>query len=134
MCCAGGGFEAVSCPHYLGEVVIYAGLVAALAGRRTTAWLMLLWVVRAAQRSAVRHARRCREKCTGWCTKFGKIGWGAALPSSYALCDRRHWAAWLPPALQVTNLSLAAGMTHRWYRQHFRTYPKHRRALFPLLY
>jgi hypothetical protein len=42
----------VSCPHYLGEVVIYAGLVAALAGRRTTAWLMLLWVVSAVQCSA----------------------------------------------------------------------------------
>ena len=36
----------MSCPHYLGEVVIYAGLaLVAGAGRRTTAWLMLLWVV-----------------------------------------------------------------------------------------
>lgn len=42
---AGGAFELVSCPHYLGEVVLYVGLVAATAGRRATAWLMLLWVV-----------------------------------------------------------------------------------------
>ncbi|KAI7841967.1 hypothetical protein COHA_004494 [Chlorella ohadii] len=74
----GGAFELVSCPHYLGEVVIYAGLALALAGQRVTAWLMLLWV--------------------------------------------------------VSNLSLAAGMTHRWYRQHFKTYPARRRALFPLLF
>jgi hypothetical protein len=35
----------VSSPHYLGEVVIYGGLVLAVAGQRSTAWLMLLWVV-----------------------------------------------------------------------------------------
>ncbi len=36
----------MSCPHYLGEVVIYAGLaLVACAGLRATAWLMLLWVV-----------------------------------------------------------------------------------------
>lgn len=75
----GGAFELVSCPHYLGEVVIYAGLaLVAGAGRRTTAWLMLLWV--------------------------------------------------------VTNLSLAAGMTHRWYREHFKSYPRRRRALFPFVF
>ncbi|KAI3435865.1 hypothetical protein D9Q98_001923 [Chlorella vulgaris] len=74
----GGAFELVSSPHYLGEVVIYGGLVLAVAGQRSTTWLMLLWV--------------------------------------------------------VTNLSLAAGMTHRWYQQHFKTYPKSRRALFPRLY
>ena len=42
---AGGGFELVSCPHYLGEVVIYAGLVLVQAWCRATTWLMLLWVV-----------------------------------------------------------------------------------------
>jgi len=46
LCYAGGGFELVSCPHYLGEVVIYCGLaLVAEGGRRVTAWLMLLWVV-----------------------------------------------------------------------------------------
>ncbi|KAL4458471.1 hypothetical protein ABPG75_013336 [Micractinium tetrahymenae] len=75
----GGAFELVSCPHYLGEVVIYAGLaLVAGGGRRATAWLMLLWV--------------------------------------------------------VTNLSLAAGMTHRWYREHFKSYPRRRRALFPFVF
>ena len=42
---AGGGFELVSCPHYLGEVVIYAGLALAVGGRSSAAWLMLIWVV-----------------------------------------------------------------------------------------
>lgn len=75
----GGAFELVSCPHYLGEVIIYAGLaLAAQGGRRSTAWLMLLWV--------------------------------------------------------VTNLSLAAGMTHSWYHRQFKSYPRRRRALFPMLY
>ncbi len=40
----GGLFELVSCPHYLGEVVIYAGL-ALLCWPSTKPLLMLLWVV-----------------------------------------------------------------------------------------
>lgn len=43
---AGGAFEWVSCPHYLGEVVIYIGLLLMLRGRHLNAWLMLAWVVR----------------------------------------------------------------------------------------
>ena len=35
----------MSCPHYLGEVVIYAGLALAVGGRSSAAWLMLIWVV-----------------------------------------------------------------------------------------
>jgi hypothetical protein len=43
----GGAFELVSCPHYLAEIVIYAGL-ALVAGRgRLLPWLVLAWVVRA---------------------------------------------------------------------------------------
>ena len=134
VCCAGGGFEAVSCPHYLGEVVIYAGLVAALAGRRTTGWLMLLWVV-----SAVQCVPAAADNCMlGWSHAAPRSKWGEALPfppPRPPLLTRYRWAACcLPPVLQVTNLSLAAGMTHRWYRQHYKTYPKHRRALVPLLY
>lgn len=70
--CAGGAFELVSCPHYLGEVVIYAGLALALAGQRVTAWLMLLWVVSrgrgagaavgAGKRAACYRGRRARRK------------------------------------------------------------------------
>lgn len=74
----GGAFELVSCPHYLGEVVIYAGLVGASGGRLPAPWLMLLWV--------------------------------------------------------GTNLALAARMTHAWYHQRFKTYPRRRAALIPLLY
>lgn len=42
----GGAFELVSCPHYLAEIVIYAGL-ALVAGRgQLLLWLVLTWVVR----------------------------------------------------------------------------------------
>ena len=42
----GGAFELVSCPHYLAEIVIYAGL-ALIAGRaQLLPWLVLTWVVR----------------------------------------------------------------------------------------
>ncbi|KAK9820952.1 hypothetical protein WJX81_004939 [Elliptochloris bilobata] len=41
----GGAFALVSCPHYLAEIVIYAGL-AMVAGRaRLQPWLVLTWVV-----------------------------------------------------------------------------------------
>ncbi|KAK9811791.1 hypothetical protein WJX72_010154 [[Myrmecia] bisecta] len=41
----GGGFEYVSCPHYLGEIIIYAGLLVLLGPQRLLPWLMLTWVV-----------------------------------------------------------------------------------------
>ena len=41
----GGGFEWVSCPHYLGEIVIYAGLAVA-SEFRGLSLLVLAWVVR----------------------------------------------------------------------------------------
>ena len=39
-----------------------------------------------------------------------------------------------PRPAQASNLALAAGMTQRWYRRTFRTYPRARRALVPLIY
>lgn len=41
---SGGMFEVVSCPHYLGEVVIYLGL-ALVCWPAVKPMLMLLWVV-----------------------------------------------------------------------------------------
>jgi hypothetical protein len=41
----GGLFELVSCPHYLGEVIIYAGLAVVVNGDRL-ALAVLAWVVR----------------------------------------------------------------------------------------
>jgi hypothetical protein len=38
-------FAHVSCPHYLAEIIIYAGLAVATGGR-LNALLMLAWVVR----------------------------------------------------------------------------------------
>lgn len=74
----GGGFDYVSCPHYLGEIVIYLGLVVLTGGLVTGPWLVLVWV--------------------------------------------------------VANLVLAAGLTHHWYQEHFKTYPKRRRAIIPYIY
>jgi len=42
----GGGFEYVSCPHYLGEIVIYLGLAVLAGGLVIGPWLALAWVVR----------------------------------------------------------------------------------------
>jgi hypothetical protein len=39
-------FEVVSCPHYLGEIIVYLGLVILTGGAQVNAWLMLAWVVR----------------------------------------------------------------------------------------
>jgi hypothetical protein len=41
----GGVFEWVSCPHYLGEIVIYVGLAVVLKGRGLSL-VILAWVVR----------------------------------------------------------------------------------------
>ncbi|KAL6774515.1 hypothetical protein ACKKBG_A25290 [Auxenochlorella protothecoides x Auxenochlorella symbiontica] len=40
----GGLFELVSCPHYLAEIVIYAGLGLLIGAQRPLAWLILAWV------------------------------------------------------------------------------------------
>lgn len=39
-----------------------------------------------------------------------------------------------PSMVQVSNLMLAAGPTHEWYKQRFAAYPRERRALIPWLY
>ncbi|XP_020250326.1 polyprenol reductase 1-like [Asparagus officinalis] len=41
----GDWFEYVSCPHYLSEIVIYAGILVASGGLDFTVWLALLFVV-----------------------------------------------------------------------------------------
>ncbi|KAL2925134.1 Polyprenol reductase 2 [Bienertia sinuspersici] len=41
----GDWFESVSSPHYLAEIVIYAGLVVASGGRDLTVWLLFAFVV-----------------------------------------------------------------------------------------
>jgi protein-S-isoprenylcysteine O-methyltransferase Ste14 len=43
--CAGGAFRWVSCPHYLGEMVIYLGLTLLLDMRRPLSYLPFFWVV-----------------------------------------------------------------------------------------
>lgn len=42
---AGGGFQLVSCPHYLGEIIIYAGLLLTSGLLQLLPWLIFLWVV-----------------------------------------------------------------------------------------
>jgi 3-oxo-5-alpha-steroid 4-dehydrogenase 3 len=41
----GGAFELVSCPHYLAEILIYAGLVLLLGRANGLVWLIFAWVV-----------------------------------------------------------------------------------------
>ncbi|KAG9445392.1 hypothetical protein H6P81_016732 [Aristolochia fimbriata] len=41
----GDWFEIVSCPHYLAEIVIYAGLLVASGGTDITLWLLFAFVV-----------------------------------------------------------------------------------------
>ena len=41
----GGAFTLVSCPHYLGEIVIYLGLTLILGGSNLCVWVVLAWVV-----------------------------------------------------------------------------------------
>ncbi|KAI0501064.1 hypothetical protein KFK09_019282 [Dendrobium nobile] len=41
----GDWFEYVSCPHYLGEIVIYAGILLASGGFDPTVWLLFFFVV-----------------------------------------------------------------------------------------
>ena len=41
----GGLFEYVSCPHYLGEIVIYAGLLLILRTQSLLPYLTFAWVV-----------------------------------------------------------------------------------------
>ncbi|XP_062025402.1 polyprenol reductase 2-like [Rosa rugosa] len=74
----GDWFKIVSSPHYLAEIVIYAGLVVASGGADLTIWLL-----------------------------FGFV---------------------------LSNLVFAAAETHRWYLQKFKSYPKNRRAIIPILY
>jgi 3-oxo-5-alpha-steroid 4-dehydrogenase 3 len=42
----GGAFSLVSCPHYLGEIVIYCGLALVASGSNICIWIVLAWVVR----------------------------------------------------------------------------------------
>ncbi|KAK9789771.1 hypothetical protein WJX73_009613 [Symbiochloris irregularis] len=73
----GGAFALVSCPHYLGEIVIYAGLLMSYGRHSELPWLIFLWV--------------------------------------------------------TANLILAAVPMHHWYQEHFRNYPKQRRAIIPFV-
>ena len=41
----GGAFTLVSCPHYLGEIVIYCGLALVAGDSNICIWIVLAWVV-----------------------------------------------------------------------------------------
>lgn len=41
----GGAFELVSCPHYLGEIVIYGGLMIVLGRHNLLVCIIFSWVV-----------------------------------------------------------------------------------------
>ena len=45
----GGAFDLVSCPHYLGEIVLYAGLALMLCKSNISIMVVFAWVVRSCQ-------------------------------------------------------------------------------------
>jgi 3-oxo-5-alpha-steroid 4-dehydrogenase len=42
---AGGGFDYVSCPHFLGEIILYGGLLLVTGREMVLPWLVFAWVV-----------------------------------------------------------------------------------------
>ena len=119
----GGAFELVSCPHYLAEIVIYAGL-ALVAGRgRLLPWLVLAWVVRARRWKLNRIISSPNPNHDESTWGIVWTAWQRLLGEAVA-CMR---------GLQVANLLLAAGPTHSWYRRHFKDYPARRRAIIPFV-
>lgn len=128
----GGAFEWVSCPHYTGEVVIYAGLSLLTWPHASNVPLMLGWVVSVFWRSdrlwtldliGLHEDRQTCDRSIRSCCFH-------PLP---CVCVHNFYCATLrQTTAQVTNLVLAAGATQRWYLSTFpSSYPKHRRALIP---
>ena len=110
---AGGPFNFVSCPHYLGEIVIYTGLALLAGSELPLTILILCWVV-----SLLRLT----------CSTF--LAPNAAADNCLLCRPAMSCSTWL----QVINLLLAAQPTHLWYKQHFPNYPKERTALIPFVY
>ena len=79
----GRGFELVSCPHYLAEILVYVGLVLLERGGGLAHWLMLAWVV---------SEWRCGGVGWGGWRRRGVWG-GAAPPSDWCWPGWRvaHW-------------------------------------------
>lgn len=90
----GGLFELVSCPHYLAEIVIYAGLGLLIGAQRPLAWLILAWVVSHGR------GRRCMHGCephagVPWGRTHGiKTVWPPILPVPIPL-RQRTWSSQL---------------------------------------
>ncbi len=111
-------FAWVSCPHYLGEILLYFGLVLLTRGRPIVC-LIAVWVVSG------------RRGCSASHVDAVLLGVVAAAPGD-ACGGTRARCRCLPT--QVINLVLAADATHRWYVEHFKTYPRGRRALVPFVF
>ena len=120
----GGLFELVSCPHYLGEVIVYLGLVLLTEGRRGDAWMMLSWVV---------SPEVLKRIASSYHILMSLYIYPSTLEAPIPIPD----VSQLPWKLcQVVNLVLAADATHRWYILTFPLeYPLLRRkALFPFVW
>lgn len=99
--------------------MLYFGLAILIGDQSLDVWLILAWVVRisgsAPEAAPVMTLKlpedgslRCRCLRGGPCLD---------------VCE-----------LQVSNLMLAAGPTHAWYKAHFKSYPEARKALIPFIY
>lgn len=54
--------------------------------------------------------------------------------SIYLILGFGHYAWALILMWVISNQMMAASMTHNWYREHFKNYPKLRRAIIPFLF
>lgn len=113
-------FKYVSCPHYLAEILIYAGFA-----------LLLHACPRAPY-----HDLRCNLSSS----VFGQLSYGmqrsgtvhVAFNLALNLEEYKHIAllVWV-----VTNLSISAMRNHAWYQRRFGDrYPRRRKALIPFLW
>lgn len=103
----GGLFEYVSCPHYFAEILIYLGMaVSFFPFNNPKSIYPFIWVVRYVK--STNGYRHMTPRC------FLTV-----------LCMN---------AMQVVNLALAGKMTHAWYLENFKAYPKSRKALIPCVY
>ena len=126
----GGAFELVSCPHYLGEIIVYGGLMIMLGQQNLSVFIIFSWVVSSIfdKKNVMYSETFCCIMHTLFVTSCCSCS-PSKLPYMFCNFDSAH-----PRTPQVANLLLAAGPTHRWYKGHFKQYPENRRALIPFLY
>lgn len=110
----GKWFEYVSCPHYLGEILIYISFA------------ILLHPHMADSKSGTIAEMVDDEKKIDLGLRYGQF-----LPIFLFLRPYKHiiMAVWV-----IVNLSVSARSSHVWYKEQFSDYPLQRAALIPFIW